>query len=67
MGPVAAVIGVALYRAPVCNEISADEIAYLDARQGAEAVSTTNFASWRALFRHRAAWGMLFGFQDRST
>ncbi|MFC5512463.1 MFS transporter [Massilia jejuensis] len=62
MGLVAAVIWVALYRDPVRSRMSEAEIAYLDAGQAAEAVPATSFASWRALFRHRATWGMLFGF-----
>ncbi|MEW6318680.1 MAG: MFS transporter [Pseudomonadota bacterium] len=62
MGIVAAVIWVALYRDPVRAEMTKEEIAYLDAGQTNEPAPKTNFASWRALFRHRATWGMLFGF-----
>lgn len=62
MGLVAALIWVALYRDPVRSQMSADEIAYLDAGQSTEPAPATSFASWRALFRHRATWGMLFGF-----
>ena len=62
MGIVAAVIWVALYRDPVRTEMTKDEIAYLDAGQTNEPAPKTSFASWRALFRHRATWGMLFGF-----
>ncbi|MDB5791416.1 MAG: transporter [Massilia sp.] len=62
MGLVAAVIWVALYRDPVRGQMSKAEIAYLDAGQAAEPAPKTTFASWRALFRHRATWGMLFGF-----
>lgn len=62
MGLIAAVIWVALYRDPVRSQMSEAEIAYLDAGQSAEAAPATSFASWRALFRHRATWGMLFGF-----
>lgn len=62
MGLVAAVIWVALYRDPVREQLTKEEIAYLDAGQSTDPAPTTNFASWRALFRHRATWGMLFGF-----
>lgn len=62
MGLVAAVVWVALYRDPVREQMSEAELAYLDAGQKAEPVPATTFASWRALFRHRATWGMLFGF-----
>ncbi|MFC5459802.1 MFS transporter [Massilia niabensis] len=62
MGLVAAVIWVALYRDPVRGQMSEAEIAYLDAGQSPEPAPKTTFASWRALFRHRATWGMLFGF-----
>ena len=62
MGIVAAVIWVALYRDPVRKELTEEEIAYLDAGQSTESAPKTSFASWRALFRHRATWGMLFGF-----
>ncbi|MEN3275484.1 MAG: hypothetical protein V7631_1274 [Massilia sp.] len=62
MGLVAAVVWVALYRDPVRKELTEAERAYLDADQSAEAVPPTSFASWRALFRYRATWGMLFGF-----
>ncbi|UVW28581.1 MFS transporter [Massilia sp. H6] len=62
MGLVAAVIWVALYRDPAREQMSEAELAYLDAGQTSEPVPETTFASWRALFRHRATWGMLFGF-----
>ncbi|WP_026354697.1 MFS transporter [Massilia niastensis] len=62
LGLVAAVVWVALYRDPVREQLSEAERAYLDAGQAAEAAPTTSFASWRALFRHRATWGMLLGF-----
>lgn len=62
MGLVAAVIWVALYRDPVRRDMSEAEIAYLDAGQSNEPAPKATFASWRALFRHRATWGMLFGF-----
>ena len=62
LGLVAAVIWVALYRDPVREELSESERAYLDEGQSAGAVQQTSFAAWRALFRHRATWGMLLGF-----
>ena len=62
MGLVAAVVWVALYRDPVRERMSADEIAYLDAGATGEAPPKTSFASWCALFRHRATWGMMLGF-----
>ncbi|MGH8853603.1 MAG: MFS transporter [Telluria sp.] len=62
LGLVAAIVWVALYRDPVRAQMSEEERAYLDAGQTVEAAPTTSFASWRALFRHRATWGMLLGF-----
>lgn len=62
LGLVAAVVWVALYRDPVRERLSDAERAYLDEGQSTEAAPKTSFASWRALFRHRATWGMLLGF-----
>jgi MFS family permease len=42
--------------------MSEAERAYLDEGQAAGVVPATSFASWRALFRYRATWGMLLGF-----
>ncbi|MBQ5963807.1 MFS transporter [Massilia sp. ZL223] len=62
LGLVAAVVWVAFYRDPVRERLSDAERAYLDEGQSTEAAPKTSFASWRALFRHRATWGMLLGF-----
>ncbi|THC43686.1 MFS transporter [Massilia sp. Mn16-1_5] len=62
LGLVAAVIWVTLYRDPVRAQMSEAERAYLDEGQVTTAVPKTSFASWRALFRYRATWGMLLGF-----
>ena len=62
LGLVAAVVWVALYRDPVREQLSDAERAYLDEGQSTEPAPKTSFASWRALFRHRATWGMLLGF-----
>jgi len=62
LGLVAAVIWVTLYRDPVRAQMSEVERAYLDEGQVTTAVPATSFASWRALFRYRATWGMLLGF-----
>ncbi|VXC37071.1 MFS transporter [Massilia sp. 9I] len=62
LGVVAAVVWVMLYRDPVREELSEAERAYLDEGQSLEAAPKAGFASWRALFRHRATWGMLLGF-----
>ena len=62
LGLVAAVVWVALYRDPVREELSEAERAYLDEGQSIQAAPKTGFAAWRALFGHRATWGMLLGF-----
>lgn len=62
LGIAAAVVWVILYRDPVREELSDAERAYLDEGQVAEVAPKAGFASWRALFRHRATWGMLLGF-----
>jgi MFS family permease len=62
LGLVAALIWVSVYRDPVREEMSEAERAYLDEGQAAGVVPATSFASWRALFRYRATWGMLLGF-----
>ncbi|QYF94617.1 MFS transporter [Massilia sp. PAMC28688] len=62
MGLVAALIWVSLYRDPDHTKMTAAERAYLEAHDGADAAPKTSFASWRALFRHRATWGMMLGF-----
>lgn len=62
MGLVAAVVWIGLYRDPALDTMTAAERAYLGAHEGAAAAPTTTFASWRALFRHRATWGMMLGF-----
>jgi sugar phosphate permease len=62
MGLVAALIWVGLYRDPVADKLSAEERAYLAGDEPAEAKPAMTFAAWRALFRHRATWGMMLGF-----
>ena len=62
MGLVAAVVWVALYRDPVRAELNAEERAYLEMDESAAAKPKVDFAAWRALFRYRATWGMMFGF-----
>lgn len=62
LGIVAAVVWVMLYRDPVREQMSAEELAYLDEGQTVEEAPKAGFASWLALFRHRATWGMLLGF-----
>ncbi len=62
LGLVAAVIWVSLYRDPVHAQMTAAERAYLEADQPGETVPKTSFATWCALFRHRATWGMMLGF-----
>jgi len=62
MGLVAAVIWISLYRDPVHADMNAEERAYLEAGEPGVAAPKTSFAAWRALFRHRATWGMMLGF-----
>jgi len=62
LGLVAALIWVSLYRDPVRTQMSEAELAYLDEGQATGSAPATSFASWRALFRYRATWGMLLGF-----
>ncbi|MCC2954681.1 MFS transporter [Massilia sp. IC2-477] len=62
LGIVAAVVWVILYRDPVREELSEAERSYLDEGQVVEEGPKAGFESWRALFRHRATWGMLLGF-----
>jgi len=62
LGLVAALIWVSLYRDPVRAQMSEAERAYLDEGQAVGPAPATSFASWRALFRYRATWGMLLGF-----
>ena len=62
LGLVAAVVWVSLYRDPVPATMTAAERAYLDEGEASEAAPKTSFATWRALFRHRATWGMMLGF-----
>ncbi len=62
MGIVAAVVWVALYRDPVRAEMTDAERAYLEEGESAAPAPKTSFASWSALFRYRATWGMLLGF-----
>ncbi len=62
LGLVAALVWVMLYRDPAREQMSAAELAYLDEGQTMEAAPKAGFASWRALFRHRATWGMMLGF-----
>ncbi|MFC0253531.1 MFS transporter [Massilia consociata] len=62
LGIVAAVVWVMLYRDPVREQMTKEELAYLDEGQTVEPAREAGFASWRALFRHRATWGMLLGF-----
>jgi MFS family permease len=62
LGLVAALIWVSVYRDPVRAEMSEAEHSYLDEGQAAGVAQATSFASWRALFRYRATWGMLLGF-----
>lgn len=62
LGLVAAIVWVSVYRDPVREELSAEERAYLEAGENTEAAPKTSFAAWRALFRHRVTWGMMFGF-----
>lgn len=62
MGLVAAVVWVALYRDPVRAHMTDVERAYLEADMTGKDAPKTSFASWCALFRHRATWGMMLGF-----
>lgn len=62
LGLVAALVWVALYRDPAPARLSAVERAYLEADGAGAGGSTTSFAAWRALFRHRTTWGMMLGF-----
>jgi sugar phosphate permease len=62
LGIVAALVWVSLYRDPVRAQMTEAERAYLDAGEAVKSAPATSFASWRALFRHRATWGMLLGF-----
>ena len=62
MGLVAAVIWVAVYRDPDRKKMTVEERAYLEVDAASESASKTTFASWAALFRHRATWGMMLGF-----
>ncbi|MTV39020.1 MFS transporter [Duganella radicis] len=62
LGLVMAVVWLSLYRDPVRADMSADERAYLEVADGGAAAPPTSFAAWRALFRHRATWGMMLGF-----
>lgn len=62
LGLVAAVVWLMLYRDPVREQMSKEELAYLDEGQTMEEAPQAGFASWRALFRHRATWGMMLGF-----
>ena len=62
LGLVAALVWVTLYRDPVPAQLSAAERAYLEADDTGAVRPKTTFAAWRALFRHRATWGMMLGF-----
>jgi len=62
LGLVAALVWVALYRDPIPAQLSAAERAYLEADEAGDAAPKMGFAAWRALFRHRATWGMMLGF-----
>jgi MFS family permease len=62
MGLVAAAVWVALYRDPVREKLTTEELAYLEVDNTSVAKPDTSFASWRALFGHRATWGMMLGF-----
>lgn len=62
LGLVAAVVWVALYRDPVREQLTAVERAYLEGDDAGKAKPKVDFAAWRALFRHRATWGMMLGF-----
>jgi len=62
LGLVAAIIWVTLYRDPVREQLTAEERAYLEQEESADAAAKTSFASWCALFRYRATWGMMLGF-----
>jgi sugar phosphate permease len=62
MGLVAAAVWVTLYRDPVLAQMTAEERAYLEAEKSGDAPPKSNFAAWRALFRHRVTWGMMLGF-----
>ncbi len=62
MGLVAAVVWIALYRDPDHATMTAAERSYLEVDEAAAAAPKTDLASWGALFRHRATWGMMLGF-----
>jgi sugar phosphate permease len=62
LGLVAALVWVTLYRDPAPAQLSAAERAYLEADDTGATRPKTTFAAWRALFRHRATWGMMLGF-----
>ena len=62
LGLVAALVWVALYRDPAPARLTDVERAYLEADGAGAGGSTTSFAAWRALFRHRTTWGMMLGF-----
>ncbi|WP_426106761.1 MFS transporter [Massilia sp. TSP1-1-2] len=62
LGLLMAVVWLALYRDPVHAQLTAAERAYLQLDQASEGAPGSSFAAWRALFRHRATWGMMLGF-----
>ncbi len=62
MGLIAAVIWYFLYRDPVKEHMTAEERAYLEPDVTAVAAPSPTFATWKALFKHRATWGMMLGF-----
>ena len=62
LGLLMAVVWLVLYRDPVRAQLNAAERAYLQLDQASEGAPGSSFAAWRALFRHRATWGMMLGF-----
>lgn len=62
LGLVAAVVWIGLYRDPVREHLTAAERSYLEGDEACKPAPKVDFAAWRALFRHRATWGMMLGF-----
>jgi sugar phosphate permease len=62
IGVVVSLIWYALYRDRRDVALDADEIAYLDSDQAHTDERPMTGAEWRALFKQRTTWGMIFGF-----
>jgi sugar phosphate permease len=62
IGVVVSLVWYALYRDRRDVKLDADEIAYLDSDQPHTDERRMTGAEWRALFKQRTTWGMIFGF-----